>query len=171
MTGHGLSWLVTSLLSFLSMTHWQIDNPCHVTHYDGCHSCRPVRWPLSMLCSQMTAGKMTQSVDTLTDNILACVHKISKLIPGGASNLRSVHIKGQDTMAIPVFVCLGEYIKDWNTVVISVLVSWWIHQWLKYYGDISFYLMVGADFINVWLIFGIQPNRLGIQQQLESLLS
>lgn len=56
---------------------------------------------------QMTVGKLSQTTEQVTENILRCVGKLASSLPGGWNNIRSAHIKAQDTPAIPIYVSFG----------------------------------------------------------------
>lgn len=56
---------------------------------------------------QMTVGKLSQTTEQVTENILCCIGKLASSLPGGWNNVRSAHIKVQDTPAIPIYVSFG----------------------------------------------------------------
>jgi len=58
-------------------------------------------------CRQMTVGKLSQTTEQVTENILCCVAKLASSLPGGWNNIRSAHIKIQDTPSIPIYVSFG----------------------------------------------------------------
>lgn len=59
---------------------------------------------------QMTVGKLSQTTDQVTENILCSVGKMASSLPGGWNNIRSLHIKAQDTPSVPIYVSFG--LKD-----------------------------------------------------------
>lgn len=56
---------------------------------------------------QMTVGKLSQTTEQVTENVLCCVEKLASSLPGGWNNIRSAHIKIQDTPSIPIYVSFG----------------------------------------------------------------
>lgn len=56
---------------------------------------------------QLTVGKLTQNIDEVTDNVMSCVAKLATAVPGGPTNIRSLHIKAQDSPAVPIYVSFG----------------------------------------------------------------
>lgn len=59
------------------------------------------------VCRQMTVGKLSQTTQQVADNILCCVRKLASSLPGGWNNVRSLHLKAQDTPSVPVYVSFG----------------------------------------------------------------
>jgi len=55
----------------------------------------------------MTVGKLSQTTQQVADNILCCVRKLASSLPGGWNNVRSLHLKAQDTPSVPVYVSFG----------------------------------------------------------------
>ena len=55
----------------------------------------------------MTVGKLSQTTDQVTENILCSVGKMASSLPGGWNNIRSLHIKAQDTPSVPIYVSFG----------------------------------------------------------------
>jgi len=59
------------------------------------------------MCRQMTVGKLSQSTEQVTENILCCIRKLASSLPGGWNNIRSLHVKAQDTPSVPIYVSFG----------------------------------------------------------------
>jgi len=55
----------------------------------------------------MTVGKLSQTTEQVTENILCSVAKLASSVAGGWNNVRSVHVRAQDTPSIPVYVSFG----------------------------------------------------------------
>jgi len=64
----------------------------------------------------MTVGKLSQTTEQVTENILSCIQRLASSLPGGWNNIRSLHLKAQDTPSVPVYVSFGTEFS-----VISVL--------------------------------------------------
>lgn len=47
------------------------------------------------------------SAEEITQNILASAEQLAAVLPGGVSNVRSMHIKTRDSLAIPIYLSLG----------------------------------------------------------------
>jgi ribosome biogenesis protein UTP30 len=56
---------------------------------------------------QVTVGRLSQSVDDVTDNVMVCVQSLATFVPGGSTNIRSLHLKAQDSLAVPIYVSFG----------------------------------------------------------------
>ena len=54
-------------------------------------------------CCAVKAGRTSMSADALTANVMAVVEEALRCIPGGARNVRSVHVKTVDSIALPIF--------------------------------------------------------------------
>jgi len=55
----------------------------------------------------MTVGKLSQATEQVTENILCCIEKLASSLPGGWKNIRSAHVKVQDSPAVPIYVSFG----------------------------------------------------------------
>ena len=45
----------------------------------------------------------------IVDNISSSVEQLITAIPGGATNIRNIYIRTKDSIALPLYVSLGEY--------------------------------------------------------------
>jgi len=62
---------------------------------------------ITVMYRQMTVGKLSQTTEQVTENILCCIEKLASSLPGGWNNVRSAHVKVQDTPAVPIYVSFG----------------------------------------------------------------
>ena len=56
----------------------------------------------------MTVAHSELSASQTEDNVNAAVERISANLPGGAANIRNIHIKTEDSPALPIYVSMGE---------------------------------------------------------------
>jgi len=80
---------------------------------------------------QMTVGRLSQTTEQLMENILCCIRKLASSLPGGWTNIRSAHIKVQDTPAVPIYVSFGMSHSLWfskytciQLLLLSVAFNW-----------------------------------------------
>jgi hypothetical protein len=60
---------------------------------------------------------MSQNVDEVVDNIAAAIKCLSSSIAGGAVNIRSLHLKAQDTPSLPIYISAGTVVYSYiNTM-------------------------------------------------------
>ena len=57
-----------------------------------------------IFCSQVTVAHTDLSTDGATDNILTVIEKLSKSIPGGGDNIRQLHLKCDNSPALPIYI-------------------------------------------------------------------
>jgi len=74
--------------------------------------CAVIKILQNAICRQMTVGKLSQTTEQVTENILCCIGKLASSLPGGWNNIRSAHIKVQDSPAVPIYVSFGMIIKS-----------------------------------------------------------
>ena len=67
---------------------------------------RTVNLPLSNMgtCSMIRIGHTNMKANHLTDNILQTTEILSKKYPGGWKNVRSIHLKTETSMSIPIHI-------------------------------------------------------------------
>ncbi|PVD39400.1 hypothetical protein C0Q70_02030 [Pomacea canaliculata] len=53
-----------------------------------------------------TVANRGMSAEEITQNILASAEQLAAVLPGGVSNVRSMHIKTRDSLAIPIYLSL-----------------------------------------------------------------
>ena len=56
-------------------------------------------------CTQLTIGHTSMKSNHLIDNILQATEVLSKKYPGGWENIRSIHLKTETSMSIPLYMC------------------------------------------------------------------
>ncbi|XP_020266843.1 ribosomal L1 domain-containing protein 1-like [Asparagus officinalis] len=54
-------------------------------------------------CSGLKIGRVNQSLDEIVENAMAAVEGAMEAVPRGWKNLRSVHVKTADSVALPVY--------------------------------------------------------------------
>jgi len=76
----------------------------------------PIYWQLFVpsMCRQMTVGKLSQTVEQVTENVQCCIQKLASSLPGGWNNVRSLHLKAQDTPSVPIYVSFGAAFLRYN---------------------------------------------------------
>lgn len=58
------------------------------------------------------------SIEEITDNIISVENYISTKFPGGWDNIRSLHLKGLRSAAIPIYMSLSKFFnKRWLFVI------------------------------------------------------
>lgn len=63
---------------------------------------------LSIFPDMLQIGHLGMTSKEITENIVSTGFYIMKYFPGGWNNIRSLHIKGQRTAAVPIYLSLGE---------------------------------------------------------------
>lgn len=54
---------------------------------------------------------MSQNIDDVVENVLKAVQCISSSVVGGGMNIRSLHLKAQDTPALPIYISGGMFVS------------------------------------------------------------
>ena len=60
-------------------------------------------------CRMVTVGDGSMSEDQLVENIVAVVIQLATALPGGAANIHRLHIKTENSMALPIFSSSSKY--------------------------------------------------------------
>ena len=55
-------------------------------------------------CAAITVGHTSMKPNHLVDNILQATETLSKLYPGGWKNIRAIHMKTENSAALPLHV-------------------------------------------------------------------
>lgn len=51
---------------------------------------------------------MSQSTEQVVDNVVAAIQRLSSSVAGGVMNIRSLHLKAQDTLSLPIYISTGK---------------------------------------------------------------
>ena len=55
-------------------------------------------------CAALTVGHTSMKPNHIVDNILQATETLSKLYPGGWKNIRAIHVKTENSAALPLHV-------------------------------------------------------------------
>ena len=60
----------------------------------------------------MPVGTTAMPVESIVKNVLAASLQLGEKIPGGAANIRNLHLKTPSSIAVPIYMSLGETIPS-----------------------------------------------------------
>jgi ribosome biogenesis protein UTP30 len=60
-------------------------------------------------CAMVTVGNGEMSARQLAENVIAAAEVLSRRYPGGWKNIRSVHVKGDHTAAVPIHISTSKH--------------------------------------------------------------
>ncbi len=60
-----------------------------------------------MLCSQVNVADTAMKEASVLENVMNAIETLASSIPGGAVNIRSLHIKIEDSPSLPIYISKG----------------------------------------------------------------
>lgn len=60
-------------------------------------------------CAMITVGHLAMEDDRIVANIMALGQKLAQRYPGGWKNIRSIHLKSEKSLAIPVHISTRKF--------------------------------------------------------------